>query len=277
VKLSDVIGLLDGTPSGPRRQTPADRFQAALFGAVEQAGANTRAKVRPVTVGELNVNYLRCSELSRFVERPERIERLRSLKDLTQPPPPNKVGNQLTFDVGHAVHDWLQNHYLPSLTGEFTPWGYWKCPRCEHVTPKIVKRSACECGSTRPPTYEEIEVVDHKNRLIGHPDSLLGEDAPKVIGEIKTMGTDRWEKLKGPTEDHRIQTHAYMSATGLKEVVFAYVDKGKQSLYRMVEGEFEIYGEPRVKFFHEEFDPALWAKIEGVLQTFWSIADRLPA
>ena len=171
----------------------------------------------------------------------------------------------------------MQNGYLPRLSGEFTPWGHWKCSRCDRVTPEVTRRRLCDCDTMRAPTYEEIEVVDHEHRLIGHPDSLLGDEKPTRIGEIKTIGTDRWEKLKGPTEDHRIQTHAYMNAAGLREVVYAYVDKGKQSLFRMVDGDFEIYGEPRVKFYSEEFDPKLWAKIQSVLAEFWSVVERLPA
>jgi hypothetical protein len=184
----------------------------------------------------------------------------------------------LNYDIGHAVHGWWQNHYLAHLEGDFTLWGHWKCNRCQNVTPAIqMKPADCETCSGPPSwTYEEVTVREDTLRLTGHPDSLLGGAHPEIVNEIKTIGSDRFDKLTGPMEEHRVQVHAYMAATGLRRSMYCYVDKGKQSLWRMVDGEFEIYGDPRVKFFYEDFDDALWAKITEVVQSFWTVVEGLP-
>ena len=285
MKLSDIVSRLNATPAPAPAVAPkgtATRFETAVFDVIQRDHCTkTRAKTSPSP--DNTQIYLRCSELPKFVEFPDRMKDLRSLRDLTEAPKANVIGAQLNFDVGHAVHGWWQNQYLTRLTGEFTLWGHWRCGRCDlsSVADGVVKKKpvTCSgCGCSTALSYEEVTVRNDKLRLSGHPDALLGEDKPKMIGEIKTIGSDRWEKINGPPFENRVQTHAYMFATGLREVVYCYVDKGKQSLWRREnDGTFTIVGEPRVKFFHEEFDSALGQRIEDTLKEFWAIVAKLPA
>jgi len=278
MNLSDIVKFLDQTPTPKQKEkTTADRFQDALFGMIQRDHCTkTRPKVWTQPDQKL---YLRCSELPKFVERPQKIVALQRLSDLTVAPAKNEIGEQLNFDVGHAVHGWWQNEYLARLTDQFALWGYWRCVCGLGGSAKGViekKPTLCRCGLGVGMTYEEVTVYDHRLRLTGHPDALLGETAPQFIGEIKTIGSDRWEKLRGPTLEHQVQVHAYMFATGLREAIYCYVDKGKQSLWRRTPaGEFEIYGEPRIKVFHQKFDPVLGKRIEDTLTLFWAAVGKL--
>jgi len=263
VNLADIIDSLNESPVQP---SVAAQFQADLFEAIKTVHcARTRPQVGSGPSGGLVIRSSSVKDLLLGVDpvAPE------SLEEATKPPPPNDLGTQLNFDVGHAIHEWWQNEYLAHLNGEFQLLGHWDCTACDFISP-ISPRTPCACkAGLRALRYAEISLFSERLRLVGHPDCLLGPGTPRYVGEIKTIGSDRFDKLLGPLLDHQIQTHTYMHMAGLRDVIYVYMDKGKQSLWRKTRTGFETYGPPRVKIYHETFNDALWSKIEGAINDFW--------
>lgn len=271
-KLSDLIQLLNARP--PAEPTGlADSFREALFKFLRGERCN---KLKP----DVENNYLRCSAMPRVLDSLPRLRFAQTITDIVPIGTPNTIGEQLNFDVGHAIHYWWQNIYIANFTADagFKLWGDWACG-CNIV--QKTTRPVDVCAACKVPwTYSEIEVKDDVLRYKGHPDGLLvvGEAAePTVVLEIKTIGTQGFDALVEPVADHRRQVHPYMRSTGCRDVIFVYIDKGKQSLWKFQGGGFVTVGEPRVKVFHEQFNDALWDQMESGIVEFWQIMDRVKA
>lgn len=193
------------------------------------------------------------------------------------------VGEQMTYDAGHSIHAWWRGEYIGPW-GRL--WGLWRCVACGREakgTLKSALRGDCPVGSGRPcwPEFVELFVECKKRRYRGHTDGLLVEppafEVPSTVLEIKSASTSSYDKLDEPDPEHMTQVHTYMHGLGVKEVMFVYVDKGKQVQWKWKEGRLRPEGNPRFKVFHRTFDEKRWAEIEGKLAEFWSIYDRLEA
>jgi len=184
-------------------------------------------------------------------------------------------GEQATFDVGHAVHWWWQNHYLGQW-GRL--WGEWECCEC-HGSFVGLRPSACSCCCNDEFRFRESALSDPDLRYRGHPDGMIvepGDAKPTALLEIKTASTSSWDGLREPMHEHRIQVHAYMRRTTppVREVYYVYIDKGKQSIWRKESnGGFKATTPPRWKVFWEAFDDAFWSGVERDLREFWAIYD----
>lgn len=267
MNLSDILGSLDSTPA---EESVVSRFRRALFDVIrEKHCVQTRARLSVAPEKQQQL-VLRCSSLSDVLSGAAIVPA--SLAEATAVPAPNDIGSQLNFDVGHAIHEWWQNQYLAHMGDDFQLLGNWLCLSCKALAEMTTKPEQCACGASgQAIRYTEIDLYSEELRLYGHPDCVFGPGHPRYLGEIKTIGSDRFDKLSSPVQEHRIQTHAYMKMLGLREVIFVYVDKGKQSLWRKSpSGVFVTFGPPRVKFFHEQFDDLLWARIEAAMQKFWT-------
>lgn len=275
MELDDVIQLLNAKPPSVKEVSKADAFRNALFTYIREERCAVLSKP-PVEDG-----LLRCSQVAKLLDRLPQLRLLKSFPEIVPAFAPNTLGEQLNFDVGHAIHKWWQDVYVANLSEDsgFRLWGDWLCLTCSTIHRASFIPSSCRCGTPRP-VYSEMEVIDGKLRLKGHPDGLLVElpVMERLIMEIKTIGSSNWDQLKGPVPEHRVQVHCYQHATDCKGAIYIYVDKGKQSLWRYVgDGNYKTVGEPRVKVFYEDFDQALWSRIEAGVTEFWSIYDRLAA
>lgn len=275
MEVSDIIQLLNTSPEVDAQRAKADRFRNAVFHRVREKRCAITSRP-PIENG-----MLRVSGIAKILAALPQIREARSLVELLPISPPNTIGEQMNFDVGHALHNWWQNVYVGDLTAEsgFRLWGNWTCRGCGAMHRGGCRpQDSCACGLENSFIYTELEVTNTALRYRGHPDGLLieGDRPPSIVMEIKTIGSSAWDKLFKPADDHRIQVHCYERATDCREALYVYIDKGKQSKWRRnPDGSFKTVGEPRVKVFHEQFDDTLWNEIETGVNEFWTIYDTM--
>ena len=98
---------------------------------------------------------------------------------------------RVTFDIGKAMHEWVQGRYLPNLDG------YFNAPEFKELSLTIAFCDGVEMGAS----------VD---------DFLVNRETGEIIGaEIKTISLKAFEKMRIAKIDHRFQTHMYR--WGLRE------------------------------------------------------------
>lgn len=181
-----------------------------------------------------------------------------------------KAGSHMTFDMGHALHDMIQNHYL----GPFGRlWGNWKCLNCQAIVhvgtlPKSCGRCDVPWRNPKDGTinivYDESFVKDKELDYCGHCDGIiLGRDGKKKrVFEFKTKSKSQFGRLRRPEFSHIIQVHAYMNGLGLREAIVLYWDKGSQCDWsRDGEGNW-LAGDVHLKAYHIPFDDELWAEMK---------------
>lgn len=175
------------------------------------------------------------------------------------------AGQRMTFDVGHALHDLIQNVYL----GPFGRlWGRWKCLSCQKIVHEGVLPSECpECGipwrndedGTQNIVYAEMFVVDDTLNYCGHCDGiLLTRAGRKLLFEFKTISKSQYKGLRQPKHEHVIQCHAYMHTLGIKEAIVLYWDKGSQCDWvKLPDGRWQS-SNPHLKVFLVRWDQGIW-------------------
>lgn len=201
-------------------------------------------------------SILHCSSLFQVCARKEGL-----IKKLNPPHEKIVAGQQLTFDIGHAMHYWWQHRYLGPRQ---ELWGDWFCSGCKSTTRGFMPMS-CSCGTDWRSGihYVELEVKDETLGYIGHTDGILVDRASnkRRIFEFKSISDSEYKKLKGPKPSHIIQAHAYMRRLGPEEALIVYANKGIQCEWSRVDGEIRA-GKINVKPFVVKFDAKLWSEVE---------------
>jgi len=273
VDIADVLALLDEhaiTPTSSLVRTPAtDTASVFLEDLYEWMETDERRREAD------DPSYLRASGLYKVCARRESFLMERPAMRVVEAFSP---GRRMNFDVGHALHWWWQNRYLGPM-GRL--WGNWFCARCDKVVTQglMPKRCpGCNQGYKKVLTYEELSLKDERLKYTAHPDGLLVDapGPPRLLFELKTKKPEGFETLKKPDGEHRIQVHAYMRPLGVREALITYVDKGKQTLWKVMGGRIVPVGIPRVKVFHVLFDDGLWADIERRILDYWRAKDGAP-
>lgn len=181
-----------------------------------------------------------------------------------------KAGSRMTFDMGHALHDMMQNNYL----GAFKRiWGDWKCLRCQDIVHRGTLPEACpKCDlawrdakdGSHNIIYAELFVHSEELDYCGHCDGILlgrGKSPKHRVFEFKTKSKAQFKTLRSPDTSHIVQVHAYMYALDMDEAVILYWDKGSQCDWsRDDEGNW-LAGDPHLKAYTVKFDNDLWAQI----------------
>ncbi len=177
-----------------------------------------------------------------------------------------KAGSRMTFDMGHSIHNLIQNGYL----GPFKRlYGEWKCLVCQDIIHKGIMPDACpkcdipwrnEKDGDQNIVYSELFVKDDALNYCGHCDGvLLGRDnKTKRVFEFKTISKSQYGSLRQPKSAHVMQVHAYMNGLGLKEAVVLYWDKGSQCDWSRDPDGSWISGKPHLKSFLVKWDDELW-------------------
>jgi hypothetical protein len=98
----------------------------------------------------------------------------------------------LTFALGHAIHDYLQNTVVNFGDKRF---GWWKCAACGH---KYFGRfPKHDCGGCKAPKkairYEEHSIkMEDPFRTTGHIDSFMEVEPSSIrVVDFKTKNNDR--------------------------------------------------------------------------------------
>jgi hypothetical protein len=191
------------------------------------------------------------------------------------------AGQQLTYDVGHALHHMVQNTYL----GPFGRlWGNWKCVRCQAVTFQGLLPTTCpKCElPARDPVdgsqnliYAEMFVEDTDLKYCGHCDGIcLSRAGNKFVFEFKTISKSQYGQLKAAKPEHVVQCHAYMHALKLSQAVVLYLDKGSQADWKKMPDGSWVSPNPHLKVFLIKWDQKLWDSMSRRIREFHEATDR---
>lgn len=275
----DPEAITDGAPS------PVKQFLHELFAFIETSDEEPEPG-KP--------SYLRASSLYRLCPRREALSAVFP-EEMPTVVGAITAGQQMTFDLGHAVHAWFQNKYLGPM-GKL--WGHWFCLKCDRIVHTGLMPKKCkDCGRGRSLwhahehegvterfnldnfVYVERSLVDHELGLTAHPDGLLYSEELRdvqTLFELKTISSDGRDKVLKANEakpEHIIQIHAYMHLTGLRETYVVYFDKGKQCEWVFDSTTGISPGEERLLVYHVEFDDDLWDGIVQDIKAYWRASE----
>lgn len=179
---------------------------------------------------------LRCSGLHQVCVREQLIGFRENLTRRTY----NDTGLQVTFDIGNAIHFYLQNS--PRYFRD-TALGWWECAACGYRYFGRRRKKRCpECRAhARAFFYQEhFMKLDAPYPLSGHPDLLLEVHPGDVrVTEIKTINGEDFDGLQRPLSDHVMQVHGYLLGlphdhrlpmrVHAKRALILYVSKGMKA------------------------------------------------
>jgi len=198
----------------------------------------------------------------------------------------DSAGQRLTYDVGHALHDMVQNGYLNDFGRLHGNWVCLACSPDKDGEPVIVHtgtlpRTCPKCETpwrygdgTKNIVYAEMFVADEVLKYCGHCDGLLFTRAGNmVVFEFKTISKSQYGGLRGPKHEHIVQVHAYMNALGLKSAIVLYMDKGSQADWKKLPDGWSCKN-PHLKVFEVKFDDALWADISKRIQDYHRATEK---
>jgi len=186
-----------------------------------------------------------------------------------------KAGSRMTFDMGHALHNLIQNIYL----GPFGRlYGEWKCLRCQKIVHKGTMPEHCpECNlewrgsdGNQNIVYSELFVKDEELDFCGHCDGVLmsRDGLKKRVFEFKSKSKAQFARLRVPESSHIIQVHAYMKGLGLEEALILYWDKGSQCDWSRDSDGNWLAGDPHLKSFLVTWNEDLWGAIEQRIKAY---------
>jgi len=119
---------------------------------------------------------------------------------------------KITFEIGNAMHHWIQNKWFTRFPNFF---GKWECPNC-HLVETGLKPSKCSSCGCKSFSYKEMYLTDSKTLTAGSIDALfkVGDSDGSVIldgVDIKTISKTEFDKLKKPNQAHVIQLLLYIN------------------------------------------------------------------
>lgn len=197
---------------------------------------------------DVSNQWVRVSSLGYFCSRADALQIRHRLMIQNQLGPETS----LTFALGHAHHEMMQNMVLPAIAPE-AMLGWWAfgdkslAGYESEGRPELWSREAAAVELGCEPealTYVEVSAQDHDIRLSGHPDLVLdwdlvppipGKHLPKgrEIQEFKTKDPVSWHYIDPgqggkPDEKHIMQVQAYMWLLGIDRARIIYIKKGER-------------------------------------------------
>lgn len=178
---------------------------------------------------------------------------------------PIGVGLQWRFDVGHALHQWIQDRYLgPMRMLE----GIWRCQACHHEVNGLMPDKP-HCSINGHPvrwTFREVPVQDTKLGIVGRCDGIyIPKKGQRLVLDIKTVNPDYYHGLRGPGPDYIWQAVCYMHLLKLDEAIILYAAP------TMVEGLDRL----PFKEFYVDYDRRVWKQIVDKVMAARRIVDAI--
>jgi hypothetical protein len=138
------------------------------------------------------------------------------------------------FDNGNDVHTRWQKYFCKA---GFDVIGSWKCRQCLKVygekkeihISELPKKCSCGCKSFK---YNEYKLRSEEYMITGKRDLKVNLNGKVLLGEIKSINTFSFKKLKGPKKEHKLQFDLYNFLDNTEEGFFIYEDKNTQE-YKM--------------------------------------------
>lgn len=138
------------------------------------------------------------------------------------------VGMRLTFDIGNAIHHFLQNSqdYLGMRR-----MGWWECLACGNREFGRKPRGSCpKCGaSSRARQYLEHALnLPRDIPVSGHIDGFLEVEPGDIrVIDFKTINGEDFESLASPKPEHCIQVNGYMNYVQIDDTLPVRINPDK--------------------------------------------------
>lgn len=174
----------------------------------------------------------RASELSKMCPREEVLRFTYKIKKT------EKIDSktQIIFDFGNAFNNLAQQKWLAEwdmLIGD------WICDHCKGIFLFQKKPATCPSCFKTAFIYRELEFIDKKFSVSGHPDGILEKDGRRKVLELKTCNSQIFKYIteinKSPLDFHVDQIHIYMWKYKVGEGIILYLNKDQSDL-----AEFQI-------------------------------------
>lgn len=182
-------------------------------------------------------DFYRVSSLVHLCSREEVLKHIHNVESK------EKIDHKLqrTFDIGSAVHYWIQNNWFKNWN---VLWGDWDCRNCHEVYKNQLRPK--ECGRCFKDSFEyvEKEIIHNELRVTGHPDGIIDLGHSKWLLEIKTCSSKQFQlhvnirkQAYGPHVD---QSQAYMfllksldphEFSNLRGAVIFYFEKDESMIH----------------------------------------------
>lgn len=188
------------------------------------------------------------------------------------------AGSVKTQDHGTALHRWFQREYLGVSQ---MLYGDWYCAGCGKEKRGYMPL-ACDCGQhwRDAITYRELTVRFEIAGLTfsGHVDGLWVDPEwgweKRLVNEIKTVSTSKYDNLRKPVFPHVVQCHGYMHGLGIRKAILVYIDRGKDCLWSVRKGVLDP-GPIRIKTFTIPFNDDLWSELESSISDYSSVLNKI--
>ena len=137
------------------------------------------------------------------------------------------VGTKITFGIGRAVHEWVQN--TDEVFGD-NKYGWWKCRSCGDIMPfsNTTPESCGECGAKKAAfKYEEHHVKTKAPYICsGHPDMFIKTNSSNKLRvvEVKTIASSGFKGLVMPLVEHNWQLQYYMWSCSTDKSLLYHTD-----------------------------------------------------
>lgn len=169
-----------------------------------------------------------------------------------------------TFEIGHAVHERLQNN--PQFFGDDL-LGFWRCSCGFERFGRRQKQACPSCGGAADMFIYREHFVKTKDpwRLTGHMDGLLQVGPGDVrVADFKTVNGKDFDALTAPLADHKMQVHGYMMSLDHDETLPIRVSRDKALLIYFSK-QHKVKCMP-VKAFHVSRDGAIEETLVRMLE-----------
>lgn len=207
------------------------------------------------------LSYIRASSLFNACVR----EKVLGFQNSVSAVERTDVSLRVTFDIGNAVHAWLQNS--DQYFG-IRKIGWWVCTHCGDERFGKPRLTSCEVCSGKLFIYREHAFcMSNPFRVTGHMDLML-ECGPGDIrvSEIKTIAGEEFSKLTSPRADHVFQVTTYLMLAEMDESLPVRVNSRKSLLIYVSKGHQK--NSFPMKIFHVERDASVEALIVEKLLDF---------
>ena len=123
------------------------------------------------------------------------------------------------FDLGTAIHRLLQGQYIQMGVVPYT--------------------TATVDGKEVKVYLVEVPIDIAEWGMVGHVDAIVEIDGKRYVVEIKSVNSNRWAKMTGPEDHHRLQAACYVKGcekllNGSKDVIFIYYSKDTSEIKEYV-------------------------------------------
>lgn len=184
----------------------------------------------------------------------------------------NPVGLQVTYDIGHAVHNFFQTNKKYAVGKRL---GWWKCNYCGYKYFGRMPKGSCPVCQASPKCIKHREHhldLHDPYYVTGHTDDFFEVDLGDIrVTDYKTLSSDEFKKLTAPKGEHLIQVVGYMMCCQHDQTLPVRVNPERGLLVYISKG--HCSDQLPMKVFHVQKTPFLENYVHTTLSSFKNAID----